>query len=223
MKRITATLFAILMSMATYAQKDVTKFLGIPIDGAMSTMITKLKTKGFKTTASENQLEGTFNGGEVYVMPVENKGKVWRILVCDKSYTDETNIRIRFNNLVRQFSKNAKYSSYKKDQYIGEDEDILYEMSVHKKRYEGIFFQNPSDPMAVQNYAQQCLLSKYTQDQIQQPTTEQKEDMNNIIDEAIDDFMGKRTVWFMISKDYGKYYIIMFYENGYNQDDGEDL
>lgn len=223
MKRITAMLFAILMSMATYAQTEVTKFLGIPVDGTMSSMVTKLKAKGFKTTPSENQLEGTFNGTMVYVMPVENKGKVWRIILCDKSYTDETNIRIRFNNLVRQFSKNAKYTSYKKDQYIGEDEDISYEMSVHKKRYEGIFFQNPSDPMALQNYAQQCLLDKYTQDQIQHPTTEQKEDMSNIIDEAIDNFMGKRTVWFMISEDYGKYYITMFYENGYNQDDGEDL
>ena len=32
-----------------------------------------------------------------------------------------------------------------------------------------------------------------------------------------------RTVWFMIGELYGEYQIIMFYENGYNQANGEDL
>ncbi len=35
--------------------------------------------------------------------------------------------------------------------------------------------------------------------------------------------MRKKTVWFTISQMQGKYYITMFYENGYNQANGEDL
>ena len=33
----------------------------------------------------------------------------------------------------------------------------------------------------------------------------------------------KKSVWFMISEIYGKYYITMFYDNEYNRADGEDL
>lgn len=47
MKRIITMLFAVIISMTTFAQKDVTKFLGIPIDGTMSEMKAKLKAKGF--------------------------------------------------------------------------------------------------------------------------------------------------------------------------------
>ena len=37
-----------IVSISSYAQeKDVTKFLGIPIDGTKSEMIAKLKGKGF--------------------------------------------------------------------------------------------------------------------------------------------------------------------------------
>ena len=32
-----------------------------------------------------------------------------------------------------------------------------------------------------------------------------------------------KTVWFMISDLYGKYYITMFYDNEYNRANGEDL
>lgn len=35
--------------------------------------------------------------------------------------------------------------------------------------------------------------------------------------------MEKKSVWFMISEKYGKYYISMFYDNEYNHSDGEDL
>ena len=33
----------------------------------------------------------------------------------------------------------------------------------------------------------------------------------------------KKPVWFMISENYGKYYITMFYDNEYNRANGEDL
>ena len=37
------------------------------------------------------------------------------------------------------------------------------------------------------------------------------------------DISTKKSVWFMISESYGKYYIIMFYDNEYNRANGEEL
>ena len=37
------------------------------------------------------------------------------------------------------------------------------------------------------------------------------------------DCLNKKSVWFMISEMYGKYYIAMFYDNEYNRAQGEDL
>lgn len=34
---------------------------------------------------------------------------------------------------------------------------------------------------------------------------------------------SKRSVWFMINENYGKYYISMYYDNEYNMGNGEDL
>ena len=35
--------------------------------------------------------------------------------------------------------------------------------------------------------------------------------------------MSKKSVWFMIDESYGKYGIIMYYDNKYNESNGEDL
>ena len=47
MKKILSLAVLLAFSLAMYAQKDVTKFLGIPVDGTKSEMIKKLKEKGF--------------------------------------------------------------------------------------------------------------------------------------------------------------------------------
>lgn len=223
MKRLIAILFVLVNSLAIFAQKDVTKFLGFPIDGTISEMKAKLKTKGFKPISSSDELEGEFNGFKAYVMPMENKGKVWRICVINQTPTNETDIRIRFNNLVRQFSKNTKYLPLKEDQYISEDENISFNMQVKHKRYEANFTQLPSDSSLILKYAHQCVLAKYTEEQIQSPKPKEKTDMTNISVEAIKDFLDKRSVWFMIIENFNQYNIAIYYENGYNMEDGEDL
>ena len=51
--------FLSVFSIVLHAQEDVTKFLGIPVDGSKSEMIQKLKAKGFTNTSSEKDiLEG---------------------------------------------------------------------------------------------------------------------------------------------------------------------
>lgn len=104
MKRILSVAILLVISVSLFAQKDVTKFMGIPIDGFKPEMIQKLKEKGFVSSESDkNILEGEFNGTQVNVHIATNNNKVCRIMLCDAHQMDETNIRIRFNKLCQQF------------------------------------------------------------------------------------------------------------------------
>lgn len=223
-----------LVSMTAIAQKDVTKFLGIPVDGYKEDMKKNLIGKGFTYNAQNDYFEGEFNGRKSNVFIATNNNKVWRIMVADARPCSETDIRIRFNNLCRQFSKNKKYVAVnfgETDYTIPEDEDISYEMLVHKKRYQAAYSQIPDstllDTTTIQNRIMGELLKKYTQDEIDNPSDEQIEEMDSIaemewLNIAIE-IMEKKTVWFIINENYGEYYISIFYDNGYNQSDGEDL
>lgn len=163
---------------------DVTRFLGIPVDGTRAEMVNKLLEKGFTSVPGTDMLEGEFNGKDVYVNVQTNNRKVWRIGVLYKSECDETQIKINFNNLCYQFEANDKYLGGS-SQTISEDEKIGYEILVNKKRYEASYLQKSQSGGNA--------------------------DMN-------------RLVWFMINEaGYDKYQILMFYENGYNKANGEDL
>lgn len=68
--------------MSMYAQSDVTKFLGIPVDGFKPDMIRALKAKGFVSSITDKDiLEGEFNGTQVNVYTATNNNKVYRIMV----------------------------------------------------------------------------------------------------------------------------------------------
>ncbi len=196
MRKFLTLLAIIAISASTFAQKEVTKFMGIPVDGSPTEMVKKLKAKGFKTDEKFMQpikqglidwdgpevLTGRFNGEKVLLGLLVEQNKVWRICISDKNTRDETQIKIRFNTLVRQFENNDKYL-YFYEQTIADDEDISYQMTVNKKQYEAIFAQKGED---------------------------------GTIDE-------KRVVWFCISQRSDGYLIDMFYENEYNRADGSDL
>lgn len=184
MKKVLLVLL-LLASTTVFAQKEVTKFLGIPVDGYKSEMIQKLKAKGFKYNNVTDCLEGEFNGKEVEISVVTNNNKVYRIAVFDKYFSDEGDIKIRFNTLCSQFENNSKYIG-SRDQRISDNDDISYEISVNNKRFEASFYQT-------------CAA-----------------------DDAFEDVLN-RSVWFMIGKTFGRYRILLFYDNVYNQANGDDL
>src|SRR5688572_8845219 len=102
----------LIFSVASYAQKDITQFLGIPVDGYKPEMIKKLKSKGFTINPhKEDILDGEFNGRDVNIFIATNNNKVWRIAVADANTMSEGNIKIRFNNLCQQFQNNKNYLS----------------------------------------------------------------------------------------------------------------
>ena len=143
MKKLLSITMLLAFTIAVYAQqeKEVTQFLGIPVDGSKTEMIKKLQAKGFQKSEIVD-LEGEFNGQDVYIVVVTNNNKVYRIVVANKNPTDETDIKIRFNNLCYQFANNPKYISLQ-DYTIPENENIGYEMTVNKKRYEAAYYQRP--------------------------------------------------------------------------------
>lgn len=142
MKKLILTFLISLLSLSAFAQKDVTKFLGIPVDGTKSEMIRKLKAKGFRsTTYDRNTLEGEFNGYKVEIIIQTNNNKVWRIVVMDKKPLTTSNIKTRFNNLCYQFNNNAKYYASYNNSLIPESENIDYEILVNKKKYQALYYQ----------------------------------------------------------------------------------
>lgn len=82
------------------------------------------------------------------------------------------------------------------DYIIPEDEDISYQMTVKDKRYEATYFQWATDDTGNVEW---------------NPEKNRPEDL------------VKRSVWFVIGEQYGEYRILMYYDNEYNQANGEDL
>ena len=76
MKNLFLMTMSLLFSMAAHAQQDVTRFLGIPVDGSKSEMVHRLKEKGFQYNQSTGALRGEYNGLEVEIYVVTTKNKV---------------------------------------------------------------------------------------------------------------------------------------------------
>ena len=134
MKKIVSLFAMFFLCISIFAQKDVTKFLGIPVDGSKTQMRQKLIAKGYtpKRNGKDEYFSGEFNGYEVYIRIVTTNNKVSRIMVADAETLNEANIKIRFNNLVDQFKNNKRYLSLS-DQSIAEDVNIQFEQVQTEK------------------------------------------------------------------------------------------
>jgi hypothetical protein len=229
LKKIFTAFVLFIIPVALFAQKDVTQFLGIPVDGNKIEMTEKLKSKGFTISPNNNDvLVGQFNGTQVNIHIVTNNNKVCRIMVAEVDYCNDIDIKIRFNNLLQQFKKNEKYmtASLTPEKYfIPEDENILYEMTLNKKRYQATFFQVPIkiDTVAIAEKIKSNLSTKYTEEQLSNPTEELRKEILNASLPYMFEIFSKKSVWFMINEFHGKYYITMYYDNEYNRANGEDL
>ncbi len=193
-----------------FAQNDVTKFLGIPVDGTKSEMIQKLKQKGFTYNYTKDCLEGEFNGEQVLISVITHNRKVSHITIIDKITRSESQIKRRFNELYRQFEMNDRYYHLGDSQEISESDNISYNMSVLNKEYKANFFQ--TDTTTANLY--KLLKSK-------NKTLTLEEVMK--LEEGLDKGYFKQ-VYFWINKDTnGKYWIAMVYANLKNEANGEDL
>ena len=218
-----------MLAFAASAQNNVTKFLGIPIDGTKSAMIQKLKAKGFTYNVKSDVLKGQFNGRDVDLLIGTNNNKVYRIVVSDAVGTTESNIKNRFNTLCNQFEKNGKYipQNILGMYTIDENEDISYEMLVHNKRYQASYYQiteADKDTTGVSEWMLNKIIQEYGEEKWENMSDEEKQTAG--LSMAIDYLFEKvsnKSVWFMIGEEYGKYYIYIYYDNVKNKANGEDL
>lgn len=228
MKKILLPIFLSILLTASAQQKDVTTFLGIPVDGSLPSMVQKLKAKGF-IDEGHGILSGKFNDQDVLLSIITYKNKVCRIMVWEKTPWTETDIKIRFNTLCHQFENSNKYiRAYDEDYFIPKDEDISYEMQIHNKRYDATFLQKIDETKTdLRQKINEKLLQKYTEAQIEDPTEEEAEEMSCIVDDVIydviNDVVRNKCVWFTIMKDTGRYYIVMYYDNNHNRSEGDEL
>lgn len=137
MKKLVLLTLTLSFAICSYAQNTI-KFLGIPVDGTKREMISKLEAKGYEYDSYDDYLTGEFNGQDVMIKVQTVNNIVWRIAVADDSGVNETNIKIRFNNLFDQFSNNGKYICAQGDK-LSDNDDISYEMSVNNKRFDAYF------------------------------------------------------------------------------------
>lgn len=220
MKKSILLFIVLICALTSMAQDNTLTFLGIPVDGSESNMIAKLKQKGFTYDAVNKVLKGKFNGRESHVFISTNYGKVDRIYVADADAMGEADIRIRYNNLVNQMNNNSKYFSLEND-VISASEDISYEISVNNKRYEASYCLIPQ----ITEEDQEAIRTRLEtmKDQFEGKT--EMEIQNTAAMEAMSYMLAKSTgsVWFMISKTFGRYYISMYYDNLNNRPNGEDL
>jgi len=229
MKRLILAAMMILFATTANAQKDVTKFLGIPVDGTKAEMIQKLKAKGFTSLAYDNEvLEGEFNGEKVNIHIATDNNKVYRIAVHDQVTRDESQIIIRFNTLCRQFEKNSKYTSISDDQTIPDTENIYLGIKARNKQYQASYSQvDLTDSILMRNVGArgaELLLQRYTQEELDAKSEEEiMSEIRKISGELLFELLVSKSVWFTISEYGGKYYISMFYDNEYNRSNGEDL
>lgn len=202
---LTALLF-LSTTLSAQRQKDVTKFLGIPVDGSKFEMIQKLKAKGFVYEYKDGVefLDGEFNGSDVLLFIKTNNNKVCRIMVSDKHAVDASDIRIRFNRLCHQFEQNERYiHSYSElfwplfveDSlaYIEPDERIDFQMSVNKKRYEVAFFQDLENDIYSNNELVKDYISYYV-DRWNKQYEKQEDKLDyDIVLKQVQDYLVKKT------------------------------
>lgn len=212
MKRLILCLSTILLALSVNAQiTENIKFLGIPIDGKKADMISAIKNKGFEYIG-DDYLSGDFNGNKSQIFVHTNRNIVDRICVFYANTVDEAQIKIDFNNLLRQFQNNEKYVEFVENEFIPDDEDISYEISVHKKRYDVSFHPKPE-----------------LTDEIILAIKAKKESMT---DEEYESYQtswlleqyDRGIVWFTITEyGYNKYGLTIYYDNERNRSHGEDL
>ena len=147
MKKI-AVFFLFLCSSVCFAQRDVIKFLGIPVDGSKEEMISAIKALNrFRYFRAEGQdsFIGQFNGVESFIVISDNNGLVDRVFVWEADPRTQKETIRAYNTLIDQFSKNDKYVDLLQcsKMKIQPGENIRRVMRVEGLEYEARFFYIP--------------------------------------------------------------------------------
>lgn len=228
MKKTIVILAILVCTICANAQKDVTQFLGIPVDGSKEEMVKKIKSKGFKKIKSDagTFLTGRFNDRDVMIDVVTNRDKVYRVVIWDTQPLNERQIRILYNNLCHQLQHHPRYIFFT-DMTIPDKENIYYEMYANKKDYQANFYQLPTEvgDSIINAQALAIMKKKLISGELDNLSeTERKDEIKKVCMDKYTDVCENKQVWFTIHEQRtDRYFLVMYYDNVYNKDNGKDL
>lgn len=227
MKRILLTVIATITLTATaLAGINTPRFLGIPVDGPKTEMIKKLVDKGYKYNEKEDYLTGFYFGSPVYIFVQTVQDQVSRVIVYDIKEHDEHEIKDRFNMVYDKFDSSTRYATPQQaGARISDREKLAYEMRQHKKFYKAVFNQikeKPADstnitrasmvPAGAQTIDQEHLENSYNERRRRIHAKALAHTNPRMAGELMAS-NNKNQVWFAISEKFGKYALVLFYDN----------
>lgn len=109
MKKILIAIVSLTFAITSFAQEHMT-FKGIPMDGSIRSMMSKLSAQGFKDlgiSEGSGMMEGVFSGQQAKILLYSNqKGMVTRIgVIYDKDGLAWSLIRGHYNKLIDGLTK----------------------------------------------------------------------------------------------------------------------
>lgn len=141
MKKIVFAFLMTLAPMSLLAQKNITTFMGIPVNGTKSSVVAKLKSRGF-VKDGHDCLKGEIENIPYLVRVMTDRGRVYRISVVEEKGTDDVSLAVaRYNSLLDWFRKDSNYTEYEYNPYIYPSDNLKYEKKIADGWYYAEFFQ----------------------------------------------------------------------------------
>lgn len=206
------TITVLLFAFSLHAQKEVTTFLGIPVDGTKSEMINKLKEKGFTYKLYADCLTGKFNNKDVIVYVVTQNDKVWRIFILEDCNYDRHNVILRYNELLSQFEKDINYTKATGSEILSfPDSEYTFPDDINDEY--ALFIQE--NKTKVIDQIKPLLLQKYSEAQLANPDIGITLGIQiEIIEYACT--KAQKLFGFNIVETDGMYHITLYYDNLHN-------
>lgn len=151
MKKILIALCIIMLSFAMRAQEHMT-FMGIPIDGKISTFVQKLEDKGFTCVRTREDgvayLTGSFAGKRdciILVAPSVKSLTVWKVVVVFPSKSSWESLKNEYQTMKslysRKYGEPNIYEFFISPYYEGDGYEMTA-ISIGKAYYESFFETN---------------------------------------------------------------------------------
>lgn len=231
MKRLLSMAFFMLTFAFTTAYgAQITRFLGIPVDGSKADMIENLKQKGYTYHDAEDYFTGYYFGSPVYIFLQTVKGKVSRVVVYDIPQRNEQEIKARFNMVYDKFSNSSRYIPHQKKNARISDKEVISDQMRHHKLYKAVFKQIKEKALNPENIVKASMVPQgattidaeiLNDDYYERSRRIHARALAHINKHVAHDTEGhENQVWFSISERFGKYALILFYDNIPNLLDG---
>lgn len=223
MKKNFLFLILMLVCVNVTAQTDVTTFLGMPVDGAISDMKRQLLAKGFVARDGDDDgvFEGEFFGGDVVLFINTYHDCVNNIALFDKNLLSAKEVKIRFNNLIDQFRQDKLYHSSRLFNLPLTAEDEV------KDHPQAVFYQklDPSltDFAARKDKISTLLKARFSEEEIEAQSYDVQVYERDLQSQLELDELFMKLVWFQIFEKNEKFFIGIFFENKYNSPSREEM